>query len=315
LIGTYATGSGPYSVATDGTSVWVANANANTVTKLQASTGALIGTYATGSSPLGVATDGTFVWVANRYDNTVTKLTSVLPVADLPVMVGATSSIAGTAGIVPAPAGGQNKSPLLGSATFTTAPTTADALSDVTIAASATTQKPLVVQGKASQTANLQEWQDSTGTVKASISPAGVITGNGSGLTNLPAASNPAARVTNAADQAVGSGSALNFDTVVFADTGMRDSMAISKLVAPSAGRYLVTFIGKTTGSTPQYNLRKNGTQSIGYAGNMGSSGGTIATLIDLAANDFVEVLEWNGVITSGNTAYPGSSVFTLHQI
>jgi hypothetical protein len=45
-----------------------------------------------------------------------------------------------------------------------TEPTTADALADVMIGTSATTQKGLVIQGKASQSANLFEVQDSTGT-------------------------------------------------------------------------------------------------------------------------------------------------------
>lgn len=44
----------------------------------------------------------------------------------------------------------------------------------------------LVVKGNtATQSANLQEWQDSTGAVKASVSAAGVITGNASGLSNI----------------------------------------------------------------------------------------------------------------------------------
>jgi hypothetical protein len=54
-----------------------------------------------------------------------------------------------------------------------TGPTTADALADVMIGASATTQKGLVVQGKASQTANLQEWQNSAGTRLTHITSAG----------------------------------------------------------------------------------------------------------------------------------------------
>ena len=57
-----------------------------------------------------------------------------------------------------------------------------------TIATGADTNKGLIVKGNsATQSANLQEWQDSTGVVKASISPAGVITGDGSGLTGITA--------------------------------------------------------------------------------------------------------------------------------
>jgi hypothetical protein len=53
------------------------------------------------------------------------------------------------------------------------APTTADALAETMISASATTQKALVLQAKTSQTANLQEWQTSTGAVLGSMSAIG----------------------------------------------------------------------------------------------------------------------------------------------
>lgn len=51
--------------------------------------------------------------------------------------------------------------------------TTADALADALVTAGSASRKPLVVQAAASQTANLQEWQDSTGAVKAAINPLG----------------------------------------------------------------------------------------------------------------------------------------------
>jgi hypothetical protein len=47
--------------------------------------------------------------------------------------------------------------------------------------------KGLVVKGAASQSANLQEWQDSTGSALAYVDAAGVFNGDGSGLSNLPA--------------------------------------------------------------------------------------------------------------------------------
>ncbi len=54
-------------------------------------------------------------------------------------------------------------------------PTTVDNLANTIITASATTAKPLVIQGLASQTANLQEWQSSTGTVLSAIAADGDI--------------------------------------------------------------------------------------------------------------------------------------------
>jgi len=54
--------------------MWVANANDNTVTKLQGSDGTALGTFNTGSSPSGLAFDGENIWVANSGVNYVTKL-------------------------------------------------------------------------------------------------------------------------------------------------------------------------------------------------------------------------------------------------
>ncbi|MBP7807441.1 hypothetical protein KA047_03015, partial [Candidatus Saccharibacteria bacterium] len=55
-------------------------------------------------------------------------------------------------------------------------PTTIDNLAATILSTGATTTKGLVIQGVASQSANLQEWQSSTGTVLASISSAGNLT-------------------------------------------------------------------------------------------------------------------------------------------
>ncbi|MBA3679156.1 tail fiber domain-containing protein [Candidatus Saccharibacteria bacterium] len=51
--------------------------------------------------------------------------------------------------------------------------TTVDNLANVMLSASATTAKPLVIQGVASQTANLQEWQNSGGTSLAAVDASG----------------------------------------------------------------------------------------------------------------------------------------------
>jgi hypothetical protein len=48
-----------------------------------------------------------------------------------------------------------------------------------TVVASGAAVKPLILKGASSQTANLQEWQDSTGAVVASVSPTGNIVGSG----------------------------------------------------------------------------------------------------------------------------------------
>ncbi len=74
--GDFTVGSNPLGVAFDGANIWVANYLSNTVTKLQASTGAVLGTYSVGvgPQPFGIAFDGANIWVTNFGGNTVTKL-------------------------------------------------------------------------------------------------------------------------------------------------------------------------------------------------------------------------------------------------
>ena len=57
-------------MSSDGTHVWVANFGGNSVTEINASTGAVVRTIAVGSRPDGVSSDGTHVWVANGGDIT-----------------------------------------------------------------------------------------------------------------------------------------------------------------------------------------------------------------------------------------------------
>ena len=64
-------------MAFDGTNIWVTDTNtpnANTVTKLLASTGAVLGTYSVGYGANGVVFDGSNIWVANGSSNTVSKI-------------------------------------------------------------------------------------------------------------------------------------------------------------------------------------------------------------------------------------------------
>jgi hypothetical protein len=69
----FPTGSGPYGVAFDGSSIWVVNDFAGTVSKLRASDGEALGTFTVGPFPEFVAFDGANVWITNG-DNTVTEL-------------------------------------------------------------------------------------------------------------------------------------------------------------------------------------------------------------------------------------------------
>ena len=70
--GTIDVGLRPLGVAFDGTHIWTANYNDNTVSKIDAATGDV--TVAVGNKPYGVAFDGTHIWVVNHGDGTVSKI-------------------------------------------------------------------------------------------------------------------------------------------------------------------------------------------------------------------------------------------------
>ena len=74
VVQTIGVGTAPYGVSSDGTHVWVANYDDNSVTELDASTGAVVQTIDVGNHPDAVSSDGTHVWVANLGDNTVSEL-------------------------------------------------------------------------------------------------------------------------------------------------------------------------------------------------------------------------------------------------
>ena len=58
----------------------------------------------------------------------------------------------------------------------------------IRITSQSATAKPLIVKGAASQSGDLQEWQNSSATVLTYVDSAGVIHGSGASLTSLPAA-------------------------------------------------------------------------------------------------------------------------------
>ena len=79
-------GDDPDAISSDGTHVWVANYNDNTVTELDASTGSVVQTIGVGNEPDGVSSDGTHVWVTNagqhgdrarRFDGSVVQTIAV----------------------------------------------------------------------------------------------------------------------------------------------------------------------------------------------------------------------------------------------
>ena len=80
MLGTFAVGVNPIGIAFDGSNMWVANSNSASpsVTKLQASDGAVLETITVGinpfQSPQQVVFDGTSIWVTSSLGNLVSGL-------------------------------------------------------------------------------------------------------------------------------------------------------------------------------------------------------------------------------------------------
>ena len=75
LLGSFATGINPVSPVFDGTSIWVANRGAGTVTKLRALDGLNQGTFRTGGlTPNQMVYDGDNIWVTDEFEITFVKL-------------------------------------------------------------------------------------------------------------------------------------------------------------------------------------------------------------------------------------------------
>lgn len=104
--GTAARFSFPYSITTDGTDLYVADTNNNTIRKIAASTGSVTtfagvagasgsangtGTQARFSHPAGITSDGTFLYVADTGNNTIRKIV---------ISTQAVTTLAGVAGSV-----------------------------------------------------------------------------------------------------------------------------------------------------------------------------------------------------------------------
>jgi DNA-binding beta-propeller fold protein YncE len=72
-LGHFHTGQTPAGLASDGTTIWIANLYDSTVTRLDQKTGKLLGTFATGVNPVGVVYAGTNIWVSNE-DGTLCRM-------------------------------------------------------------------------------------------------------------------------------------------------------------------------------------------------------------------------------------------------
>ena len=86
--GVFGVGDGPISLAFDGESIWVANAWAGTVSKIDPATNTVSGTVTVGSYPDAVAFDGASIWVANESSDTLSKINPLTMAVVATVTVG-----------------------------------------------------------------------------------------------------------------------------------------------------------------------------------------------------------------------------------
>jgi YVTN family beta-propeller protein len=73
ILGYFPVGLSPTGLAFDGTHAWVVNSASNSVTKLDARTGAVLATVPVGNQPKGIVFDGQYIWVTNYGGNTVQR--------------------------------------------------------------------------------------------------------------------------------------------------------------------------------------------------------------------------------------------------
>ena len=161
---------------------------------------------------------------------------------------------------------------------------TASAVSNAggsTITASGATVKPLVLKGFASQTANLQEWQNSAGAVLASISASGVLGLNtgGTGVINLG---------DGQISKGPGNGFTFNSDLITTDGKGMYPSLA---------------YINNTTSTSTVPLTVKGAASQTANLTNWQNSAGTVLASINssgvLASNGTIQVVgvqSFNGV-------------------
>src|SRR3989344_1986352 len=71
-------------------SVWVANINSNTVSRISKSTNSITATIGVGATPRGIGVDSESVWVANGGSNTVSRINKSTNSVTANIGVGAT---------------------------------------------------------------------------------------------------------------------------------------------------------------------------------------------------------------------------------
>lgn len=146
------------------------------------------------------------------------------------------------------------------------------------------------------QSADLQQWQNSAGSSLASISSGGVFTGSGSGLTNLNATNLSSGTVPSARLSGTYS-SALTFSSASNSFTG--DGSGLSSLNASNISSGTLAVARGGTGAS----------SLTGYGALVMNAGGTAATSVTGTSNG--QVLKWNGTTWAAGTDDDSGSIWT----
>ena len=156
--------------------------------------------------------------------------------------------------------------------------------------------KGLIVQGASAQTANLQEWQNSAGTVLASVDAAGKVISNA--LAAIPVTSGAGNSLTIAAGSGVtsGAGGSLILQAGIQATTGGDGSVVIKQLAGQSETSLLrVQSSSNVDLYRFDYSSSGNKALSIGIPTTLGSNGSLQVGLSTVGGNQLSTVI--------GNTA------------
>jgi hypothetical protein len=197
-------------------------------------------------------------------------------------------------------------------------------------AASGGASKVLIVKADSSQSVNLQEWQDSTGTALASVSASGNITGpNVTGSTSVSSSKYTASGSTIRIEYNNASAGTINFG-----DTASQNMVQFS-INRNAAGRCAYYFYGgaSNVGSSPSYGLQIHGsgnavavygsTQGTGIAYGLGAgalqiaSGTTIQHKIGSCYNatdtpTLIQTISSTGVSVTGNHTVTANSATVI---
>ena len=169
-----------------------------------------------------------------------------------------------------------------------------------TFATSSSGKVPLVAKGTSGQTANIQEWQDSSGTVvsnvdsvgrkRSSVQPYFFAKGAETNYT-----------LTNGAD--------VPFNTVIY-NIGSHYNSTNYRFTAPVAGVYQISISFFCNGGSGRMSMKVNGGAYNNMQTQWNSTGNwSYSAAIYLNANDYVTVGDWQGL--SGATPYMGHSNFS----